>query len=250
MRLAPGPSPVRLLLCAVLASAGAPAPSRATEPATAASAAGGGHAHHAAHGGPHDATVKHSFEDVEHWSRVFDDPARDAWQKPQELVRALALPEGAMVADVGAGTGYLEPYLARAVGPRGTVLAVDVEPALVAHLRERAQQEKLANVVPVLGSADDPRLPAGRVDLVLLVDTFHHLDDRVEWARRLRSSLAPGGRVVVVDWQKRELPVGPDVAHKLAREQIVGEMTAAGYGLVAEPDVLPYQYFLVFAPRP
>jgi len=214
---------------------------------------GGAHAAHGEHGtpgaGPHDATARHSFDDVEHWSGVFDDPARDAWQKPDEVVRALEIRPGALVADVGAGTGYFARPLSGAVGPRGTVLAVDVEPKLVIHLRARAEREELANVVPVLGSPDHPRLPAGRVDLVLLVDTFHHVDDRVEYARRLRASLAPGGRVAIVDWQKREIPVGPPLDHRLAREQVVEEMTAAGYDLIAEPDLLPYQYLLVFAPR-
>lgn len=207
-----------------------------------------------AHGGHHgagdadDATARHSFEDVEHWSRVFDDPARDAWQKPAALVAALELPRGGTVADVGAGTGYFSRHLSGAVGSGGTVLAADVEPALVAHLRRRAEQEGLANVVPILASLDNPRLPAGASDVVLIVDTWHHIDDRVAYARRLASALKPGGRVVIVDFQKRELPVGPPLEHKLAREQVVEEMSQAGYTLAVEPDVLPYQYVLVFAP--
>lgn len=231
-----------------------PAPEASHAPSAHGDAAHGhaqhGHVQHAPGGArdADDATVRHRFDDVAHWTKVFDDPSRDAWQKPAEVVAALELRPGAMVADVGAGTGYFARHLAAAVGPRGTVLAVDVEPALVEHLRERAEREKLANVTPVLGSADDPRLPAGKVDLVLLIDTYHHIDDRIDYARRLRAALAPGGRVAIVDWQKRELPVGPRVEHKLEREQIVGEMTAAGYRLVAEPDLLPYQCFLIFAP--
>ncbi len=252
------------LVSLVLTVALAAAPSRAAgaEPAPGAShappahgdAAPAEHAHgHATHApgvaqDADDATVRHRFDDVAHWTKVFDDPARDAWQKPAEVVAALELRPGATVADVGAGTGYFARHLAAAVGPRGTVLAVDVEPALVEHLRGRAEREGLANLTPVLGSADNPRLPAGKVDLVLLVDTYHHIDDRIDYARRLRAALAPGGRVAIIDWQKRELPVGPSVEHKLEREQIVGEMAAAGYRLVAEPDLLPYQYFLIFAP--
>jgi len=226
------------------------------EPAPTATPAGAAHVHRHAHGGHHaaehgsdDATVRHAFDDVAHWERVFDDPARDEWQKPAEVVAALALAPGATVADLGAGTGYFVPHLARAVGPTGAVLAADVEPALVAHLRRRAEKEGLANVVPILASTDNPRLPARGVDVVLLIDTYHHVDDRVAYARRLAGALAPGGRVAIVDWQKRELPVGPpDLAHKLAREQVVTEMRAAGYQLVAEPELLPYQYFLLFAP--
>ncbi len=195
-----------------------------------------------------DATSRHSFEDVEHWTSVFDDPDRDAWQKPAELVRALRLSPGMSVADLGAGTGYLSRYLAAAVGPDGSVLAVDVEPNLVVHLRDRAQKEATHNVTPILGSVDAPRIPARSVDLALLLDTFHHVDDRIDYARRLKRALRPEGRVAIIEWQKRDLPVGPDMDHKLAREKVLGEMTEAGYVLVEEPTVLPYQYFLVFRP--
>jgi SAM-dependent methyltransferase len=104
-------------------------------------------------------------------------------------------------------------------------------------------------VVPVLASRDTPRLPHGSVDVVLVVDTYHHLDARVAYFEALRAALRPGGRVAVIDWQKRPLPVGPEMDHKLAREQVVEEMGRAGYALVEEPDVLPYQYFLIFRPR-
>jgi len=232
----------RVLLLTALVLAACAAPRLAT--------AAPDHGKHGNAAHPHDhddATARHAFDDVAHWSSVFDDPARDAWQKPREVVAALALAPGATVADVGAGTGYFVPHLAAAVGPGGTVLAADVEPALIAHLRERSEKAALANVVPILASKDNPRLPARGADLVLLVDTYHHIDDRIAYARRLAGALAPGGRVAIVDWQKRDAPVGPpSLAHKLAREQVVREMTEAGYALAAEPDILPHQYFLVF----
>lgn len=196
---------------------------------------------------PH--THEHRFEDAPKWARVFDDPARDAWQKPAELVRALAIRRGMAVADLGAGTGYFSRYLAEAVGPTGTVFAVELEPNLVVHLRQRAEREHTDNVVPVLASPENPRLPSGGVDLVLLVDTYHHLDDRLTYLGRLRRSLRSTGRIAIVEWQKRELPVGPPMEHKLARGLVVHEMTAAGYRLIAEPDVLPYQYVVVFRAR-
>lgn len=198
--------------------------------------------------GPHDATNRRRFDDVEYWRSVFDDPKRDAWQKPEALVRGLGLAPGMVVADIGAGTGYLSRHLARAVGDDGTVLAVEVEPKLVAHIRKRAEKEKTANVVPVLGSTDDPRLPAKGVDLILILDTYHHIDDRLSYCRRLQRALRPGGRVAIVDWHKRDLPVGPEADHKLSREHVLGEMEAAGWRLVEEPDLLPYQYVLVFRP--
>ncbi len=196
---------------------------------------------------PFEATSRHPFDDVQQWTAVFDDPARDAWQKPRELVAALGLTPGMTVADLGAGTGYFSRYLAGAVGDAGTVFAVDTEPNLVVHLRERAERERTPNVIPVLTSFDEARLPTGAVDLVLIVDTFHHLDHRLEYLRRLRRVLKPSGRVAIVDWQATPLPVGPPLEHKLAREQVVSEMQAAGYRLSAEPALLPYQYVLVFS---
>ena len=197
---------------------------------------------------PFAATSHRTFEDVPAWTAVFDDPARDAWQKPRELVAALGIRPGMTVADLGAGTGYFSRYLSGAVGAEGSVLAVDTEPNLVARLRERAEQEATPNVTPILASFDNPRLPAGAVDLVLIVDTYHHLDARLGYLRRLRHVLKPDGRVAVVDWQAYDIPVGPERDHKLSREQVVDEMRAAGYRLVAEPGVLPYQYTLIFAP--
>jgi ubiquinone/menaquinone biosynthesis C-methylase UbiE len=200
---------------------------------------------------PTDAATSHRrFDDPAYWSTVFDDPGRAAWQKPDEVVAALALRPGQCVADLGAGTGYFSRVLSAAVGPTGTVLAVDPEPALVEHLRDRAEREGSANVVPVLASLDNPRLPGGLVDLVLIVDTYHHIDDRVAYFRRLRRALRPAGRIAIVDWQKRPLPVGPEMAHKLAREQVVREMERAGYRLAEEPSLLPYQYFLIFRQAP
>jgi ubiquinone/menaquinone biosynthesis C-methylase UbiE len=193
------------------------------------------------------ATAHHSFEDVQHWVSVFDDPARDGWQKPAEVVQALEIRPGMRVADLGAGTGYFIRYLSGAVGDAGSVFAIEVEPNLITHLRERAEKEQTRNVVPILASADNPRLPAGMVDVVLIVDTLHHIDDRIAYLRRLRHVLKPGGRIVVIDFKKDDdIPVGPPREHRLARDGVVAEFRSAGYRLAAEPQILPYQYFLVF----
>jgi len=195
---------------------------------------------------PFAATSTHPFDDAKYWSSIFDDPARDVWQKPADVVAALGLRSGMVVADLGAGTGYFSRYLSAAVGERGTVFAVETEPNLVAHLRARAEREHTANVTPVLASFDDTRLPAASVDVVLIVDTYHHLDARLGYLTRLRRALKPHGRIAIVDWQATPLPVGPPMEHKLAREQVIAEMQAAGYRLVAAPPILPYQYVLVF----
>jgi SAM-dependent methyltransferase len=218
---------------------------------------GTGHAGHGAHGGKHghnadpndDATVRHPFDDLERWIGVFDDPSRAEWQKPAELVAALKLEPGQNVADIGAGTGYFNAFFAKAVAPGGTMYAADIEPRMVEYMKERAVREKTPNVVSILAAPSDPRLPAGTLDLVFVCDTYHHFDDRLDYFARLKKAMRPGGRLVIVDFQKRELPVGPGLDHKLAREQIVGELDQAGWKLIEEPGILPYQYFLIFRSR-
>ena len=195
---------------------------------------------------PHDATSHEPFKGIEKWERIFDDPKRDEWQKPQQVVEALGLRPGNIVADLGAGTGYFERYLSKAVTPGGIVLAVDSEPEMVRHLGERALKEGTADVVPVLALPQEPFLPPGRADRVLVVDTYHHIDDRIRYFHRMAEALAPGGSVVIIDFHKRPLPVGPPPQHKLSREFVVDEMKQAGYRLADEKIFLPYHYFLIF----
>jgi len=199
-------------------------------------------------GADHDATIHHAFDDVDKWVKVFDDPARDAWQKPDAVLSAIGVKEGMTVADLGAGTGYFSVRLAAAVGTRGRVLAIDVEPKLVDYMKERAAKAKLTQLVPLLAPTDDPKLPAKEVDLVLIVDTWHHIDDRLHYLAKLAAGLAPGGRVAVVDFKKGDFPVGPPDAHKLTPDAVVAEFTSAGWALATSWDELPYQYVRVFTP--
>ena len=192
---------------------------------------------------PH--THRHSFSDAERWAHVLDDPARDAWQKPHEVIEALALPENARVADLGAGTGYFSARLARMV-PGGKVYAADIEPDMVRYLGERAQREGFKNLVPVQSAPTDPRLPE-KVDLILLVDVYHHIDGRSEYFRRLRDALRPGGRIAIVDF-RLDAPEGPPRSSRIPPEQVKAEMQAAGYAPAGTHDFLPQQYFLIFRP--
>lgn len=192
---------------------------------------------------PH--THQHSFSGAERWAHVFDDPERDAWQKPHAVIRALALGPDARVADLGAGTGYFAARLANML-PQGRVYAVDIEPDMVRYLEARAQREGLRNVVALKGEPDDPRLPE-KVDLILVVDVYHHIEARADYFRRLRAMLRPGGRVAIIDF-KPDAPQGPPRAARIAPQALKAEMKAAGYAVAAEHDFLPYQYFLVFAP--
>jgi SAM-dependent methyltransferase len=192
-------------------------------------------------------THQHTFSDAEKWAQVFDDPQRDAWQKPHEVIQALALKPAARVADIGAGTGYFAARLANML-PRGRVYAVDIEPDMVRYLEARAKREGLGNMLALEGKPDDPHLPA-KVDMILLVDVYHHIEDRARYFRRLRLSLRPGGRIAIVDF-RLDSPEGPPRAARIAPETVTAEMKAAGYAVAAEHDFLPHQYFLVFRPAP
>jgi ubiquinone/menaquinone biosynthesis C-methylase UbiE len=193
---------------------------------------------------PH--THQHSFSGAEQWAHVFDDPKRDAWQKPHEVIQALSLKPDAVIADVGSGTGYFAVRLANMV-PNGRVYGVDVEPDMVKYLAERAKREKRDNVVAVKGTPGDPRLPE-KADLVLLVDVYHHIEDRERYFRDLRASLKPGGRVAVIDF-RMDSPDGPPRAARIVPQRVIEELGRAGYQVAKQHDFLPNQYFLEFRPR-
>jgi SAM-dependent methyltransferase len=177
------------------------------------------------------------------------DPARDAWQKPDEVIRHLALRPGQVACDVGSGPGYFTLRLARAVAPGGHVYAVDVEPKILDALRTRLLEAKTTNVVPVLALGHDPLLPERACDLILVVDTYHHFPDRVSYLRRLGRSLKPGGRLVNIDFEKKPTPVGPPMDHRLAREVFLGEAEQGGFVVAEQPALLPHQYFVVLKAR-
>ena len=184
-----------------------------------------------------------SFRGAEKWAHVFDDPQRDDWQKPHEVIQALDLKGDAVVADIGAGTGYFSARLANML-KGGRVYAVDIEPDMVKYLAERAKRDGLENMIAVQGAPDSARLPQ-KVDVALLVDVYHHIGDRAGYFRGLRKSLSPGGRVAIIDF-RLDSPDGPPREARIAPDAVKAEMKKAGYVLVAEHEFLPRQYFLVF----
>ena len=185
----------------------------------------------------------HSFAGSEQWAKVFDDPKRDAWQKPHEVIRALALKPDAVIADIGSGTGYFSMRFAHMV-PKGRVYGVDTEPDMVKYLAERAKREGQGNVTAVKAVPGDPRLPE-KADLVILVDVYHHVENRERYFSRLLDSLKPGGRVAIIDF-RMESAEGPPKAARIAPAQVKAEFKRAGYTLDREHGFLPNQYFLVF----
>jgi ubiquinone/menaquinone biosynthesis C-methylase UbiE len=189
---------------------------------------------------------------VKAYIAMLERPGRDSFQKPDEVMKALALRRGERVADVGAGSGYFTVRAARAVGPVGSVLAVDIAPELLEFLGERAKAEGLTNVRTVKVEKDDPRLPPSGVDTVLMVDTLHYMltaPERAAYAKKLRAGLAPGGRVVVIDylpkpWEER--PWGPPPEQKMSKEEVDEAMAAAGLVPRRVHTFLPEQFFVEY----
>jgi precorrin-6B methylase 2 len=186
------------------------------------------------------------FQDAEEWARRFDGASRDSWQKPEAVIRVLGLRSDSIVADIGAGTGYFAARLAPVV-PLGKVYAVDVEPEMVRHLRDRARQEGIANMHVIQGDRADPRLPEV-VDAVLMVNVQGLMVRPGDYFARLRSRIKPGGRLVIVA-TRVDSPMGAPAGMRVPPEKVKQDMTDQGYRLIAERDFLPYQFLLVFAPR-
>ncbi len=197
---------------------------------------------------PHAARATHRFDDIDRWVKEFEAPDRADWQKPAIVVRIVTLEVGQTVADIGAGTGYFTKILSVGVGPSGKVYAVDVEPRMLEYIRGR--DDLLDNVVTIQGTADDPKLPAGEIDLVTIVNTWHHIGGRVAYLGKLRQALSREGRVAIIDWREGELPIGPPPQMRLGRDEVIAEFESAGWRLATESVALPYQYFLVFYPPP
>jgi ubiquinone/menaquinone biosynthesis C-methylase UbiE len=186
--------------------------------------------------------MEHHFDPKES-AKSFDDPARDTWQLPDRVIAALNLKRGQIVADIGAGTGYFSVRLAKSeAAPK--VYAADIEPSMVSYLRERAAKDGLNNMTAIQAAADQPNLPEP-VDLILFVDTYHHIGDRETYFRKLAKSIKPGGRVAIIDF-KPDSPEGPPREFRFRPEKFKSEMGKAGYKLAAQHDFLPRQQFLIF----
>ena len=185
-------------------------------------------------------------QDSKVYIAMLDDPKRDAYQKPHEVITALKLKDGEVIADIGAGSGYFTFRFAHHVGDGGRVYAVDVSPEMIVHLNRRIRDLKLNNVVSILAAPDDPLLPDASIDRFFICDTWHHIGRHDQYLALLKKMLKPGGQVVMLDFKKVETPVGPPVEMRIARDDLVKEMEANGFHVEAEHTFLPYQYFIVF----
>jgi len=179
---------------------------------------------------------------------LLEGPDREQWQKPDQIMDALGIADGSVVADLGAGGGWFTTRLARRVGPNGLVYAEDIQPQMIEAIGGRIQRENLLNVRTVLGTAKDPRLPRG-IDAVVIVDAYHEMEDPVTLLKNVEKSLKPQGRVGVVDFNPGGGGPGPAPDERVAPEAVITAASAAGLQLISRDAVPPFQFLLVFGKR-
>ena len=189
----------------------------------------------------HSAGAERGLPELQNYAHRLDEPSRDAWQKPEEVVALLDCRPGDTVIDVGAGTGYFLRYLSGAVGAEGRVLALDIEPTSTELVRARAVEEGLQNVEAKTVAPDDPALERRSVDRVLVANTWHHIEGRVEYAKKLLPALRRKGRVLIVELTM-ESPIGPPAHKRLTVDTVIGELEAAGFTAEVLDETLPHQY--------
>jgi ubiquinone/menaquinone biosynthesis C-methylase UbiE len=201
----------------------------------------------AQHAVPRDEHEMHRLHnDPKAYIGALEDPKRDAYQKPQEVMTALAIKPGEVIADIGAGSGYFTFRLAQHVGGKGKIYAVDVSPDMILHINRRIRDLNVGNVVTVLSDPDDPLLPVRSIDRFFFSESWHHIENQTKYLELMKRMLKPGGQVVMIDFQKKDLPVGPPLQMKIAKEDLIKQMQSHGFRLQKEHRFLPYQYFLIF----
>ena len=178
-----------------------------------------------------------------------DRPERVQEEDPDRAVRLLGIPRGATVADIGAGSGYFTLKLANAVGTTGKVYANDLQPGMLALLQQSVARARLTNVVPVLGTEDDPKLPADSIDLALMVDVYHEFSQPQKMLQRIRESLRKGGRLALVEYRGEDptVPIRPE--HKMTKAQVKLEVEHEGFTQTRVHDDLPRQHLIIFTKR-
>jgi len=183
---------------------------------------------------------------------LLENPDRDQWQKPDQIMDSLLIAEGSVVGEIGAGGGWFTAKLSARVGPNGRVYAEDIQSLMIEYIQRRMQRENLRNVIPVLGTANDPRLPPNALDAALIVEVYREMEippaDPVMLLKRLTESLTSDGRIGIVDYNPGGGGPGPAADQRVDPETIIRTAAAAGLRLISrEPQVNQFQFLLVFS---
>ncbi|MEM1347416.1 MAG: methyltransferase domain-containing protein [Myxococcota bacterium] len=204
-----------------------------------------GHTPHVMKGDSLDERRRHGFTAPEKYAEAWNDPSRDAWQKPEEILAAMQIAPGMILVDLGAGTGYLLPELASATGGAGKVVALDVSQQMITYLDDAIEAEGMANVSTLLGTHDDPKLDAQSVDRIVTLNTWHHITNRVSYAKKLAMSLTPGGSLIVVDFVAAKTDgFGPPQEMRLSAQTVKSELEAAGFTAEIVEETLERHYIV------
>lgn len=172
---------------------------------------------------------------------------RNEQEPPDQVIRAMGLSDGDVVADIGCGTGYFSRPMARAVAPGGKVYGVDIQPEMLDFLEKIAEEFGVSNIEPVLGESDDPKLPPESVDWILLVDVYHEFQQPKAMLAKMREALKPDGKVALLEYRlEGDSAVHIKREHRMSPEQVMKEWQPAGFRLVAQHEFLPTQHFFVF----
>lgn len=193
---------------------------------------------------PENAANKHMHEtDFDTLVARFEEPSRAEWQKPDQVIAALGSLDGKTVADIGTGSGYFAFPIAKKAAK---VIAIDIDQRFLDYIEHKKQTQKTgANIEARLTGSDSAGLKPLEADIVLIVDTYHHIENRVDYFKKLKSALRKGGTLVIVDFKKEETPVGPKVEMRIAEDQVQAELKSAGYIIVsADREMLPYQFII------
>jgi ubiquinone/menaquinone biosynthesis C-methylase UbiE len=175
-------------------------------------------------------------------------PEREAEEEPDEALDAIALRKGDAVADIGAGVGYFSWRMAERVGPAGKVYANDIQPGMIEQLKKNVASRGLGNVIPVLGTESDPKLPAGALDLALLVDVYHEFSQPQKMLAGIRAALKPSGRLVLLEYRKEDPRVPIRLEHKMTVKEVRAEIEPEGFRFETSLETLPRQHILIFRP--
>jgi protein-L-isoaspartate O-methyltransferase len=170
---------------------------------------------------------------------------REQEEAPSKAIEALELKPGMVIADIGAGSGYYTSRLAKKVAPSGRVYATDIQPGMIELLNRRVTGEGLTNVETILGAMDDPRLPPASIDLAIMVDVYHELQQPQVFLQRLRPAFKPGGRLVLLEFRKEDPPVPILEVHKMSVADVKAELEAEGFAIERVINVLPWQHIIV-----